>query len=199
MISVISVVRKARSRKIADQHAVDRAEQRAARAASSTTAARHRPAPARSADTARRSSHSANIDPTDRSMPPTITTSAMPSTTKPISPACRAVSARRAGGQEAVERAAQPDHDDQQHDHRDRGFGPALGQDLAEQMVRPVAVSQANEGVLHRLRNLVLQWRVPRRRSRGSPLHRARLLLEIADIPAGVADGVLLGDGISVV
>ena len=39
---------------------------------------------------------SANIEPTDRSMPPTMMTSAMPSTTKPISAACRAVSPRLA-------------------------------------------------------------------------------------------------------
>ena len=45
----------------------------------------------------RRNPYSANIDPTERSMPPTMTTSAMPSTMKPISPACRAVSARLAG------------------------------------------------------------------------------------------------------
>ena len=36
---------------------------------------------------------SANIDPTDRSMPPTIITSAMPSTMNPISPAWRRLSA----------------------------------------------------------------------------------------------------------
>ena len=42
-------------------------------------------------------SHSANIEPTERSIPPTITTSAMPSTIKPISPAWRAVSASAAG------------------------------------------------------------------------------------------------------
>ena len=52
--------------------------------------------------------------------------------------------------QEAGDRAAQQDGDDQQDDHRDRGFGPALGQDFAEQMIRPVAVSQTKKDVLHR-------------------------------------------------
>ena len=52
--------------------------------------------------------------------------------------------------QEAGDRAAQQDGDDQQHDHRDRGFGPALGEDFAEQMIRPVAVSQTKKRVLHR-------------------------------------------------
>ena len=40
---------------------------------------------------------SANIEPTDRSMPPTIITSAMPSTIRPISPDWRSVSANTPG------------------------------------------------------------------------------------------------------
>jgi len=39
----------------------------------------------------------AKVDPTERSIPPTIMTKAMPSTTQPISPACRAASARAGG------------------------------------------------------------------------------------------------------
>ena len=55
-----------------------------------------------------------------------------------------------AGRQEARDRAAEQDRDDQEDDDRDRGFGPPLGQDFAEQMIRPVAVSQTKEDVLHR-------------------------------------------------
>ena len=47
-------------------------------------------------------------------------------------------------------RPAEREADDQEQDHRDRGLGPSLGQDFAEQMVRPVAVSQASQGVAHR-------------------------------------------------
>ena len=96
-------------------------------------------------------SHSANIEPTERSMPPTMTTSAMPSTTKPISPACRPVSARPPTDRKPGIERLSSDGDDQEDDDRDRGFGPALGQDFAEQMIRPVAVSQTKKGVLHRL------------------------------------------------
>ncbi len=47
-------------------------------------------------------------------------------------------------------RAAEREADDQQQDHRNGGLGPSLGQDLAEEMVRPVAVTQARQGLAHR-------------------------------------------------
>ena len=83
-------------------------------------------------------------------MPPTMTTSAMPSAMKPISPACRAVSARLEGERKlSIDRlSAKPTM--QKHDHRNGGLGPALGKDFAEQMIGPIAVSQASEGFAHR-------------------------------------------------
>ena len=68
---------------------------------------------------------------------------------KPISPAWRAVSARLEGDRKLSMVRLQREADDQQHDHRDRGLGPALGQDLAEEMIGPVAISQASQSVAH--------------------------------------------------
>lgn len=52
--------------------------------------------------------------------------------------------------QEMIDGAAQREADDQEQDHRNCGLGPTLGQDLAEEMIRPIAVTQARQGVAHR-------------------------------------------------
>ena len=148
MISVISVVMKARSRRYPINRPLTAPSAAPHTSVATITAGTGQSRTLR--QNSAQKSHSANIEPTERSMPPTMTTSAMPSTTKPISPACRPVSARPATREEAGDRSAQQDGDDQEHDHRDRGLGPALGQDFAEQMIRPVAISQTKKRVLHR-------------------------------------------------
>ena len=51
--------------------------------------------------------------------------------------------------QEMVDGAAQRETDGQKENDRNGRLGPALGQDLAEEMVRPIAVSQPNQGIAH--------------------------------------------------
>ena len=142
---------------IADQEPVHRAEQRAAEQRHHDTAGTGQSSTSRKYSAQK--SHSANIEPTERSMPPTMTTSAIPSTTKPISPACRAVSASDDGEKKLSMARLERDRDDHQHDHGDRGFGPALGENFAKQMVGPVSGLQSNESFLHR-RTMSLQLAV---------------------------------------
>ena len=99
--------------------------------------------------------------------------------------------------EEVVDHAAQREADDQEDDDRDRGLGPTLGQDLAEQMIRPIAVTPAGEGFAHR-------WPSDMGGSEASEtpgairasVRAARtLFLQVAQIPARrLAIGVLLGD-----
>ena len=87
--------------------------------------------------------------------------------------------------------------DDQQDDDRDCGLGPALGQDLAEQMVGPVAVTPAGQGFAHRCAE-----GIGRNESRArpgattarAPLRRSYFFRSL-EIPAGPsAVGVVFGD-----
>ena len=59
--------------------------------------------------------------------------------------------------QEVVDGPAEREADDQEQDDRDGGLGPSLGQDFAEQMIGPVAVTQARQGVAHRHSSDALQ------------------------------------------
>ena len=94
MINVISVVMKARSRRYPIKRPLTEPSTAPHSSVATITAGTGQLRTLRQYSAQK--SHSANIDPTERSMPPTMTTSAMPSTTKPISPACRPVSPRLA-------------------------------------------------------------------------------------------------------
>src|SRR5665647_1479350 len=95
MISVISVVMKARSRREPINRPLTAPSAAPQIKVATITAGTGQSSTLR--QNSAQKSHSANIEPTERSMPPTMTTSAMPSTMKPISPACRPVSARPPG------------------------------------------------------------------------------------------------------
>ena len=104
MMSVISVVMKARSLQIADQDAIDGAEQRAAddgrrdrRAATGQFEHVERVERAEVGQREHRSDREVDAADDDDQR--------LPSPMKPISPACRAVSARLDGGQEVVDRS----------------------------------------------------------------------------------------------
>src|SRR6185312_10872545 len=82
---------------------------------------------------------------------------------------------------EMVDGPAERDRDDHQHDHGNRGFGPALRENFAKQMVGPVSGLQSNEGFLHR-RTMVTSETLPRRSQRETPepLSRTRYFFRSA-------------------
>src|SRR5271166_230951 len=75
-------------------------------------------------------------------------------------------------GQEVVDHAAQCEADDQKDDDRYCGLGPTLGQDFAEQMIRPVAISPAGQGFAHRW---PIAWRNKGADIRGQPPRTPRV------------------------
>ncbi len=74
-----------------------------------------------------------------------------------------------------VDGPAERETHDQQNDDRDGRLRPPLGQDFAEQMIRPIAVTQARQGVAHRHSSkLFEQYSANFRGQRPEPLQAAR-------------------------
>ena len=86
---------------------------------------------------------SAKIEPTERSMPPPSMTMVRPVTTMENSPSWRVDIDEGLRLEEAVDRGAEADDGDDEGQERDGIVRPALGQDLADQMIGDVVVAQA--------------------------------------------------------